>query len=455
MKYPICILCLCLLTVSCRDQARQRAVNIPASQQTALRAAGVLARVLCPHEGTGRIDREIRRLQGQVRTNTEASPELERLGWLFVAKARENFDPGFYKLAEDCGLVLEMRKPHCAEGLLLRGHAVQNLHRFQEAEALARVLVSQRGLAIDYGLLSDALMEQGRLGEAVDACQAMADLRPDLHSYSRAAHLRWLKGDLEGAIELMDMAVSAASPRDRETAAWVNTRLASYLFQTEALEEAARRCASALEFQRDYPPALLLRGRLILAQGAEPEAAVELFQCAERLNPLPEYQWALADALRLAGRESDARIVEEKLARHGAATDPRTFALYLATRGGSAELALRLAQKELATRADVFTRDAVAWSLAASGKFEQAQEQMQLALAEGTQDARLFLHAAAISARCNSLAAASQWFEKANKLACQLLPSEQKQFQALREQLHARIIPQPQATPDQFSAANR
>ena len=83
---------------------------------------------------------------------------------------------------------------------------------------LARRLVQQRGLSFDYGLLGDALMEQGKLGDAVEAYQRMMNLKPDLRAYARAAHMRWLKGDLEGAIEAMQLAVSAASPSDAESA---------------------------------------------------------------------------------------------------------------------------------------------------------------------------------------------------------------------------------------------
>src|SRR6266576_6208288 len=65
-----------------------------------------LAIVLAPHAGEGRIDVEIRERQQQVRTGVNPEIALERLGWLFVAKARESFDAGFYKLAEQCALGL-------------------------------------------------------------------------------------------------------------------------------------------------------------------------------------------------------------------------------------------------------------------------------------------------------------------------------------------------------------
>src|SRR5437016_6060168 len=103
------------------------------------------------------------------------------------------------------------------------------------ADPLARELAGGRGLPFDYGLLGDVLMEQGQLAEATDAYQKMIDLRPDLHSYARGAHIRWLKGDLTCAVELMELAASASGPLDAESAAWVHTRLAFYRFQAGAL----------------------------------------------------------------------------------------------------------------------------------------------------------------------------------------------------------------------------
>ena len=155
-----------------------------------------------------------------------------------------------------------------------------------------------------------------------------------------------------------------------------------------------------------------------------------MLQVAAKRNPLPEYQWALVEALRLKGRGTEAGEVESQLDRNGAANDPRTYSLYLATRGQSPTTALRLAEKEIQERSDVFTHDALAWSLAASGKLQEAQCQMEKALAEGTQDARLFFHAAVIAARAGTQQNAWHWFAKANEHLQTLLPAEQQQLQA-------------------------
>lgn len=412
------------------------------AQKTAVPALDPIAVALAAHDGQDKLDEEIRKVQDQVRAGQDTDRALERLGWLFVSRARRSFDPGFYKLAEQCALALEARQPRSPEALLLRGHALHNLHRFREAEPLARELVAERGLPFDFGLLSDVLMEQGKLEESIAACQRMIDLRPDLQSYARGAHLRWLRGDLAGAENLMRLAAAAASPREPETAAWAYSRLARYQFQAGATGEADQSCAEALEFQADYPPALLLRGRLWLARG-EPEKGIADLRRAAQLNPLPDYQWTLAEALCAAGRNDEARETEKTLARSGARSDPRTFALYLATRGEDPELALRLAQAELDARQDIFTHDALAWAFAGAGRMKEARRESELALAEGTRDARLLFHAAVIAWKSGEPGVAARRLNETAALSTMLLPSERQQLASLRAEIavsHAEML---------------
>jgi hypothetical protein len=99
-------------------------------------------------------------------------------------------------------------------------------------------------------------------------------------------------------------------------------------------------------------------------------------------------------------------------------------ALFLATRRQEGGRAVDLARRELARRADVFTLDALAWALASSGQLQEASALMARALAEGTQDGRLFVHAAAIAAADGRPADAARWADKARRIRFTLLPSE-------------------------------
>jgi tetratricopeptide (TPR) repeat protein len=383
------------------------------------------ALALAPVQGGDAITRDISLLQARVKKRDPAGRALAQLGWKFIEKARISYDPGCYTLAEQCAACIEKRNQSRGDSLLLRGHALHSLHRFREAEEIARNLVSTRGLAVDYGLLGDVLFDQGRLDPAIDAYQKMIDLKPCLESYSRGAQIRWLKGDLEGALELMMMAARAGGPQQAEPTAWAYSRVALYELQIGNRALALDACEAALDIQPDYAQALLVRGRVRLAN-QETNEAVESFTRAAQLNPLPEYQWALAEALRASSRETEATSVELRIKARGAQTDPRTYALYLATRGENVEEAINLAQREILTRKDVFTLDALAWSLVSVGRISEARSWSRQALEEGTKDARLFYHAGVIAARAGQPAEARRWLRRSASIAQMLLPSEKE-----------------------------
>lgn len=378
---------------------------------------------LAPGSQDHDIDRTIRRLQDRASDPRYARATLEQLGYHFVARARAANDPGDYVLAEKTAECLDRLHPGDAGALLLRGHTLHQRHRFAEAEAVARRLVSIREHVLDYGLLGDALMDQGRVREAAAAYQKMIDIKPFYQSYTRAAHLRWITGDLDGAIDLIHKATDAAGSRDRESIAWAYTRLATYELQRGHLRDAERATDAALSVQPEYAAALLARGRVLLARGRSADA-VDSLKRAATLNPLPEYQWALADALRRCSLEHEAASVEHELIARGATVDPRTFALFLATRRIEPAQAVALTERELASRADVFTHDARAWALAAAGRIDEAQAAMARALAEQTRDARLYLHAGVIAASAGRKLEARRWFTRADALHAALLPSE-------------------------------
>jgi tetratricopeptide (TPR) repeat protein len=405
---------------------------------------------LAAHSGEAKIDLEIARLQQEIRSNAkpfQTAAMIEKLGWSFVEKARESFDPGFYKLAEQCARCLESKQGEAQGGgqsadrplstpqsissaaLLLRGHALQNMHRFGEAEKIARELVEKRGLAYDFGLLGDALIEQGKTDEAALAYQKMMDTRPGPQAYGRAAHLRWLKGDTEGARALMMM--SAQSAGQTESAAWAWSKLAMYELQAGEMKRARAACDEALSTRSEYAPGLFALGRVLLAEDKVGEA-IGALERAAHLNPLPEYQWALADALRAANRDAAAEEVERRLAATGAANDPRSYSLFLATRGRDPDVALRLAEEELKVRRDVYTLDALAWAQSAKGDAAEGWKTMRSALALGTEDPRLYLHAAAIAAQAGENRQAKIYARKAAKSALSLLPGERIRLKQLK-----------------------
>jgi hypothetical protein len=129
------------------------------------------------------------------------------------------------------------------------------------------------------------------------------------------------------------------------------------------------------------------------------------------------------------------------LVRHGGLNDPRTLALYLATRGQQVQQALKLAEEEMNTRADIFTMDTLAWALNANGRPAEAREFSKKALSENTQDARLFYHAGCIALAVGDSDEAGRLLALSERIKQMLMPSEradlEKKFAVLRKREEA------------------
>jgi tetratricopeptide (TPR) repeat protein len=377
--------------------------------------------VLTPPSDHSAEDVEIVRWQQRAGAANGTVADFERLGWAFVSKARRTLDAGCFELALKTSDVMDAQFGASDGAAFLRGHALHNLHRFAEAETVARRLAGARGAWRDYALLSDALVEQGKVDEAIGALQEAANLKPGAEIDTRIAHIRWLRGDLVGAIAAMERAVRETASTDHEPMAWMLTQLCGFELERKNVDRAATLADAAAKHVPDFPPALLAQGRVALARG-DIALAVSRLRRAATLNPLPDYQWMFADALRLAGANAEAARVEQQIAESGVVSDPRTAALFLATAHRDLRRAVELCRQELRARADVQTHDALAWAFYNAGELAAAAEESRSALTLGTADSRLRLHAAIIAEAVGNYPAAVAELAKCEPAA--LRPSE-------------------------------
>ena len=98
----------------------------------------------------------------------------------------------------------------------------------------------------------------------------------------------------------------------------------------------------------------------------------------------------------MAGDAALAREAYARVERTGRRVNPRTLALFWATRGEHAVEALALAQAEKSVRGDLYTEDTYAWALYRNGRIPEARSAIDHVLARRTPDARLLYHAGAI-----------------------------------------------------------
>ncbi|UQA63702.1 tetratricopeptide repeat protein [Polyangium aurulentum] len=358
---------------------------------------GGSARTLALQKPAGNplVDREIEALQKVAdKAGDKADPWI-LLGRAWIKKARESADPGYYLNASACADTVLGFEPKSRPARDLRGLVLVEQHAFADALDLAeQILIEDPDDLMALGTKSDALLELGRFDEAVKSAQRMVDLKPNLPSYARAAHLRWLQGDLDAAKSIYRQAMDARDPRDPEPHAWVLVNAAKVFWHEGDIEGADRGFERALGVLSDYPAALVGRARVALAQN-DPKRAAELAERAYKKSPLPLHAWVLGDARKAAGDEKGAEEAYA-LVLKGRSTDPRTVALFLAVKGKDADEALALARKELGVRRDIYTRDTLAWALYRKGQIADARVESEAAIALGTKDASLLYHAGAI-----------------------------------------------------------
>jgi tetratricopeptide (TPR) repeat protein len=382
-----------------------------------------LAIVTANHPGDSALDVEIRRLQARVRAPDASRTTLEQLGLAFYEKARASADPGLLRLALACAEAMRERGGPGPDERFLAGLALHGLHRFADAEALAGALVVERGAPFDHGLLGDVLLDSGRLAEAAVAYQRMMDLRPDAQAHARAGELRFLVGDLDGSLDALETAARATSRRSAGAWAWIHARLAHVRLAAGDRNGAADAVARGRSVAPDAPALRLAEARLALAAGA-PQRAVAVLAEAPAAQPTVESLWTLAEALRASARPAEAEAVERRLASHGEQLDPRAYALWLASSGRDPAAAVALARAELERRTDVYSWDVLAWTLVQAGQPAEASEASARALAEGTPEPRLWLHAGLIAAAAGDAERARTLLEQAARGAALLLPSE-------------------------------
>ncbi|HEX9963233.1 MAG TPA: tetratricopeptide repeat protein, partial [Pyrinomonadaceae bacterium] len=348
-------------------------------------------------------DRNIKAAQGVIEKQADNPTGYNLLAAAFMQKARETGDFSLNARAEESLKHSFRVAPDNYEGTKLQAALLLNYHRFPEA-----LKAAQRAQAVNprdhdvYGAMVDALVELGDYKNAVDAAQKMVDLKPNTASYSRISYLRSLHGDTKGAIEAMKMAVESASPQNPENIAWCRVHLGDELMNDGQLKEAEREYDHALYLFPEYHPALAAKARARYAAGDFDNAIIFYKRAAERV-PLPEYIAPLGDLYAKLGRADEAKQqyeqVEfiEKMGEAGAETYSRQIALFWADHDLRLDEALAAAERERATRSDIYTYDVLAWCLYKKGRFEEAKAAVGEALRLNTHDPRLLYHAGMIS----------------------------------------------------------
>lgn len=338
-------------------------------------------------------------------------------------RARETSEVNFYTQAEEALERSFEISPGNFDGERTNVWLMLGKHEFAAAlEAAQKLNKKMPDDVMLYGFLTDANVELGNYKDAEAAAQWMLDLRPGtIPGLTRAAYLRELFGDLDGALDLMGMAYYSTPPSESEDRAWIITQMAHLNLATGKSSQAEDLLQQALAMFPGYHYAL---GNLakVRIQQKRYAAAVELLKQRYQAAPHAENLYDLAEALQLAGRTEEAKKAftefEHKslLESYRADNSNHELTFYYADQANEPAKALEVAKREFARRHDVYTLDSYAWALYVNGQFEEASKQIEAALAAGMRDAKLFRHAGEIALQCADRATALGYLQQSAEL---------------------------------------
>jgi tetratricopeptide (TPR) repeat protein len=343
-------------------------------------------------------------LERRVHQNPQDVQSLVFLGLAYQQRARETGDASYYPRSAAALTRATRLDPRNALAVTGLAALAASRHRFEDARQLA---MRARRLAPDsagpLGVLGDSLLELGRYRAAFAAFDSMAALKPNLASDTRVSYARELLGDPKGAIAAMRRAVEAGEGTV-EPLAWTLVQLGNLYFDNGKLAAASRAYREALARFPGYVHAEAALARVAASRGRYSEAIARYRRAVEVL-PLPQYEGALGDVLKLAGRPAEAReafgavaAIQRLLAANGVRTELET-ALFDLDHGRDFPDALARARSAYSERKSIEGDDVLAWALYRNGLCAEARGHSVQALRLGTRDALKIFHRAMIE-RC-------------------------------------------------------
>jgi len=419
IAYKILMVCLALGVVGAGVWAVLRGrVNAAASAPTD--ATDALA-AIPPAKGGSATDREIARWMQKARQKADDGHAWVNLGDALMQKARETADASYYGHAERAIQKALALNPNNPSAMTSMARVCGSRHEFEKSREWANKAISLDAKNhAAYGLLGDADVEMGDYDAAFEHYQQMLDIRPDLSSYSRGAHLLYLNGDTRKGIWLMAKAAQAGSPHAENTA-WCRAQLALMLWNNGALMAAENTLKAGLEKSPNNYHLLAAMGR-VQASKKDYTAAIDYYKKALAVAPQIESLIALGDLYLLTGRKEEARtqfdtvMAIHKLNKANGVRDDIQIAQFYADHARNLPEALKIAEEEYKTRKNVMVADTLAWCYYKNGRYEEAQRMIRKALSRRTPDAKMLFHAGMIYAALKDRVTAQNYLNRALSL---------------------------------------
>ncbi len=348
-------------------------------------------------------------LKASLAENPEDVKAMVQLSQAYIQEGRNTGDHAYYDKAtlELTSKILAL-EPNNFEALCCEGTVLLSQHHFSEALMSAQKAHEVNpSSAFVYGMMVDAYVELGNYEKAVETCDQMIAMRPDLSSYARVSYLREIYGDIPGSISAMKMAVGAGYGGLEQTE-WCRVQLGKLYEQIGATDSAKYCYELALYNRTDYAFALAGMARIEKAIGNYPGAIAYLNKANEQITEYSFYE-DLSDVYRLSGNTALAdsslqtaiamlgpgAISDEKVVGHGHYADRELALVYAKT--GNYTKAIEHAINEYKRRPEnIDIQETLAWVYYKAGYHSLAEYHMRKAMRTGKKNPETLMHAGLI-----------------------------------------------------------
>ena len=346
---------------------------------------------------------KVQELQQKIASEpTNVKPRLQ-IATIYITEARITgehpyYYPALHKILDDV-LLLE---PNNYEALVLKASVTMSQHKFSDALALAeKARAINPNEAYVYGILVDANVELGNYDEAVKASDKMQALKPSLESYSRASYLREIFGDVNGAIEAMQLASQAGLPGS-EPQCWSMNTLGELYLHAGKLDKAQQQYQQILSVRPSYAFAI---GGLakIEEEKKNYDKALQLLEEAAAIMPEYSFYEQMGDIYSRKGEtklanEAYAKVKEmlEEDAASGHLVNLDIAKLYI--KMNKLDLAKKHLLIEYAERPNnIDVSQTLAWIAYKENDITKSKELMKIAKRTGSKDPELEMKASIIN----------------------------------------------------------
>jgi len=348
-----------------------------------------------------KINAKYEKLKAQYAKDPSDYAALLKLSEIYIYEARVTGEHPYYYTAalQTLDEILKydgrLTKDQKFTALFYKATVQLSQHNFNEA-----LTTGNKALAVNnlnsgiYGVLVDANVEIGNYDQAVQMCEKMMEIRPDLRSYSRTSYLREIYGDLTGSKKAMLMAINAGAPYS-EYKCWAIVTLGKIYEAEGALDSAAVCYELSTQERANYPFGIAGKASVEAKKGNY-EAAKKTYDEALAILPEIGFNIELASLMQKEGKkaEVDKMIGEiEQMFKEDIESGHNMnleFATFLYSFKNDYKTALEYGLEELKNRPNnIDVNKLLAYVYYGLGDMENAKKHTETALRTGKKDADL------------------------------------------------------------------